>query len=122
MTDQAAAGAGAAEILAVDEVSVSLSGRQILDNVSFTVGPGQFTGLNGPNGAGKTTLLRVILGLQRPWAIHRPDRPERGRQDDAAGGEPRPAAAVRRERGRPGAAAIPAEPVHRLCPAESPPG
>ena len=68
MTDQAAAGAGAAEILAVDEVSVSLSGRQILDNVSFTVGPGQFTGLIGPNGAGKTTLLRVILGLQRPSA------------------------------------------------------
>ena len=28
------------EILAVDEVSVSLAGRQILDDVSFTVGPG----------------------------------------------------------------------------------
>ena len=68
MTDQARAGAGAAEILAVDQVSVSLAGRQILDDVSFTVGPGQFTGLIGPNGAGKTTLLRVILGLQRPTA------------------------------------------------------
>jgi len=68
MTDQARTGAGAAEILTVDEVSVSLAGRQILDNVSFTVGPGQFTGLIGPNGAGKTTLLRVILGLQRPTA------------------------------------------------------
>jgi len=68
MTDQARAGAGAADILAVDQVSVSLAGRQILDNVSFTVGPGQFTGLIGPNGAGKTTLLRVILGLQRPTA------------------------------------------------------
>jgi len=68
MTDQARAGTGAADILAVDQVSVSLAGRQILDNVSFTVGPGQFTGLIGPNGAGKTTLLRVILGLQRPTA------------------------------------------------------
>ena len=47
---------------------MSLGGRQVLDNVSFTVGPGQFTGLIGPNGAGKTTLLRVILGLQRPTA------------------------------------------------------
>jgi zinc/manganese transport system ATP-binding protein len=54
-----------AAILGVDQVSVALSGRQILDEVSFSVGPGEFTGLIGPNGAGKTTLLRVILGLQR---------------------------------------------------------
>jgi zinc/manganese transport system ATP-binding protein len=54
------------EILRVDQVSVALAGRQILDQVSFTVQAGEFTGLIGPNGAGKTTLLRVILGLQRP--------------------------------------------------------
>jgi len=54
------------EVLTVEGVSVSLAGRQILQDVSFTVGAGQFTGLIGPNGAGKTTLLRVILGLQRP--------------------------------------------------------
>jgi zinc/manganese transport system ATP-binding protein len=68
MLDQVRATAGTPEILAVDAVSVSLSGRQVLDNVSFTIGAGQFTGLIGPNGAGKTTLLRVILGLQRPAA------------------------------------------------------
>jgi zinc/manganese transport system ATP-binding protein len=58
----------APEILRVDDVSVTLGGRQILENVTFTIRPGEFTGLIGPNGAGKTTLLRVILGLQRPSA------------------------------------------------------
>jgi zinc/manganese transport system ATP-binding protein len=53
-------------VLSLQSISVSLGGRRILENVSFTIGPGQFTGLIGPNGAGKTTLLRVILGLQRP--------------------------------------------------------
>jgi zinc/manganese transport system ATP-binding protein len=66
MTGQARGIAAGTEILGVSEVSVTLSGRRILDDVSFTIGPGEFTGLIGPNGAGKTTLLRVILGLQRP--------------------------------------------------------
>jgi zinc/manganese transport system ATP-binding protein len=69
--DHAFAPAGPeAKTLHVDQVSVSLAGRPILDQVSFTIGPGQFTGLIGPNGAGKTTLLRVILGLRSPGHGH----------------------------------------------------
>ena len=59
---------GSDEILAVDGVSVTLSGREILRDVTFHINAGEFTGLIGSNGAGKTTLLRVILGLIAPSA------------------------------------------------------
>ena len=62
------AGADGAEVLAVDGVSVRLSGREILRDVRFSMRQGEFTGLIGSNGAGKTTLLKVILGLQPPSA------------------------------------------------------
>ena len=55
-------------VLAVDGISTVLSGRTILDDVTFSISPGEFVGLIGSNGAGKTTLFRVILGLQRPSA------------------------------------------------------
>ena len=43
-------------------------GREILavDDVSFTVNPGEAYGLLGPNGAGKTTTIRMIVGLLPP--------------------------------------------------------
>ncbi len=59
-----APGTAADDLLRLDGMGVRLGGRQILRDVSFTVRPGEFTGLIGPNGAGKTTILRVILGLQ----------------------------------------------------------
>ncbi len=37
-----------------------------VDDLTFTVAPGQVTGFLGPNGAGKTTTLRMLLGLVRP--------------------------------------------------------
>jgi zinc/manganese transport system ATP-binding protein len=57
-----------AELLRLDGITVRLSGREVLSDVSFTIRPGEFTGLIGPNGAGKTTILRVILGLLPPSA------------------------------------------------------
>lgn len=52
-------------VLQVDHVGVSFGHRRVLDDVSFEVRTGEFTGLIGSNGVGKTTLLRVILGSQR---------------------------------------------------------
>ena len=37
-----------------------------VDNVSFSVQPGEVFGWLGPNGAGKTTTIRVLLGLLKP--------------------------------------------------------
>ena len=37
-----------------------------VDNLSFSVPPGQVTGFLGPNGAGKSTTMRLILGLDAP--------------------------------------------------------
>ena len=40
--------------------------KRAVDQVSFTVEPGQIYGLLGPNGAGKTTTLRMLSGLLTP--------------------------------------------------------
>jgi len=53
-------------LLQLSDVGVRLGGRQVLDDVSFSVGRGEFAAIIGPNGAGKTTLLRLILGLLEP--------------------------------------------------------
>ena len=36
-----------------------------LEQVSFSVAPGEIFGYLGPNGAGKTTTLRILAGLVR---------------------------------------------------------
>jgi len=40
--------------------------RVALDDVSFSVAPGQMFGFVGPNGAGKTTTMRIIMGVLAP--------------------------------------------------------
>ncbi|MBQ0724582.1 MAG: ABC transporter ATP-binding protein [Cycloclasticus sp.] len=45
-------------------ITVQLSDKTILNNISIEFKTGQLIGLIGPNGAGKSTLLRVLAGLQ----------------------------------------------------------
>jgi ABC-2 type transport system ATP-binding protein len=40
-------------------------GNDVLRDLTFSVDPGEVTGLLGPSGCGKTTLMRAIVGVQR---------------------------------------------------------
>ena len=46
----------------------SADGPAIVDDVSFSVAPGQKLGIVGPTGSGKSTILMLLLGLYQPTA------------------------------------------------------
>ena len=52
--------------LEIVKVSKDIAGKQILNEISFTVNPGEFLSILGPSGCGKTTLLRILIGLTPP--------------------------------------------------------
>src|SRR6476620_6526742 len=49
-----------------DHLSKRYGETLAVDDLSFTIRPGQVTGFLGPNGAGKSTTMRVIVGLDKP--------------------------------------------------------
>lgn len=51
--------------MSVDRLTVSRGGRDVVRSVTFSLSPGEVTGLLGPSGCGKTTLLRSLVGVQR---------------------------------------------------------
>ena len=50
-------------ILSVENMCFSYGPLEVLHEVTFAVGRGDYIGLVGPNGSGKTTVIKVILGL-----------------------------------------------------------
>ena len=52
--------------LSLDNFSVNLGRRSVLNAVTANLAPGELIGIVGPNGAGKSTLVRSLLGLLRP--------------------------------------------------------
>ncbi len=55
-----------ADLIDVRNVSKSFGKVKAVDDVSFSVAPGEVYGLLGPNGAGKTTTLRILATLLKP--------------------------------------------------------
>lgn len=53
-------------MLQAHNVSYGWTEATLLDQVSLTVGSGEFVALLGPNGAGKSTLLKILSGELRP--------------------------------------------------------
>src|SRR4249919_2505512 len=53
-------------LLYLNGITVSFDGFRALNNLSFTIEPGEMRAIIGPNGAGKTTMMDVVTGKTRP--------------------------------------------------------
>ena len=54
-----------AAAVAVEHLRKRNDDRAVVDDVSFTVAPGELVALLGPNGAGKTTTVEIVEGYRR---------------------------------------------------------
>ncbi|WP_257168066.1 ABC transporter ATP-binding protein [Bradyrhizobium sp. SRS-191] len=75
MTSRFAPSAAACAVpaIAFDKIRLDLGGKCVVDDLSFSVAPGEFACVVGPSGCGKTTLLRLVTGLLSPTrgTVHR---------------------------------------------------
>ncbi|WP_038359807.1 ABC transporter ATP-binding protein [Bosea sp. UNC402CLCol] len=53
-------------LLSVEGVGIDFGGLRAVNDVGFSVSPGEIVSIIGPNGAGKTTLFNMISGVYRP--------------------------------------------------------
>ena len=54
------------EMLELQSVSKSYRGIPAVEDVSFTLRPGEVLGYLGPNGSGKSTTVKMVIGMIRP--------------------------------------------------------
>ena len=55
-------------MLSCEHVSLNIEGKNILDDVSFTINDAEFVVITGPNGGGKSTLAKTVAGIEKPTA------------------------------------------------------
>ena len=67
-SDTGAREAGAAALVSGKGLVAGYGNKKILDDVNFTVSPGEIVAVIGHNGAGKSTLLKSVFGLVRLWS------------------------------------------------------
>ena len=60
------AGVQRAELLKLDNVTLSFGGVKAISDISFNIEEGEIRASIGPNGAGKTSMLNVINGFYHP--------------------------------------------------------
>lgn len=53
-------------MIEISNLNFAYHSTPVLQNVSLSIGAGEFTGIIGPNGAGKSTLLKLIAGIFPP--------------------------------------------------------
>jgi ABC transport system ATP-binding/permease protein len=64
--DFSASGRQTKQLVTLDNVSYTIGGRNLIENLNFTFTSDMRVGLVGPNGSGKTTLLRLLRGDIEP--------------------------------------------------------
>ena len=53
-------------VIVLDGLTKSYGKHRGIENISFSVAPGEIFGFIGPNGAGKSTTIRTLMGLLKP--------------------------------------------------------
>jgi ABC-type branched-subunit amino acid transport system ATPase component len=55
----------AAPVLEVSGLTKRFGGLVAVNEIGFTIGPGEILGLIGPNGSGKSTVMKLVMGIER---------------------------------------------------------